>query len=66
MIPRLNNSENSKVRYDFKYHVNVGFGFPEAETSNFAFCPSRTSLSVGFRVNVGCSCRSKNIEYLKI
>lgn len=43
-----------------KYQVSDGRGIPVAAASNFAFWPSLTSLSVGWRVQAGGSCFAVN------
>jgi len=45
------------------YHLMAGFGRPLAAASKRTFCPSLTSLSVGVRVNVGCSTFSVYMQY---
>lgn len=47
--------DRMQLLHVYSYHVIAGFGTPVAVTSNRAFWPSRTSLSVGVRTNAGIS-----------
>jgi len=55
-----------KSYLEFSYQVRVGLGMPVAAASNLAFCPSRTSLSVGWRVISAISIFSVTLSNKKL